>query len=119
MSTENNPLLVREGLPRYDEITPEHVEPAIDSLLEQAEARIAELEQNAEPTWDGLLEPLEEIDAPFAYAWGPVSHLLSVKNSDALRQAHEAVLPKMVAFVLRIEQSCALYDSLCMSLIHI
>ena len=44
MSTENNPLLVQEGLPRYDEITPEHVEPAIDSLLEQAEARIAELE---------------------------------------------------------------------------
>ena len=29
----------------HDEITPEHVEPAIDSLLEQAEARIAELER--------------------------------------------------------------------------
>ena len=113
MSTENNPLLVQEGLPRYDEITPEHVEPAIDSLLEQAEARIAALEQNAEPTWDGLLKPLEEIDVPFAYAWGPVSHLLSVKNSDALRQAHEAVLPKVIAFGLRVQQSRPLYDALC------
>jgi len=113
MSTENNPLLVQEGLPRYDEITPEHVEPAIDSLLEQAEARIAELEQNAESTWDGLLKPFEEIDIPFAYAWGPVSHLLSVKNSDALRQAHEAVLPKVIAFGLRVQQSRPLYDALC------
>ena len=46
MSTENNPLLVQEGLPRYDEITPEHVEPAIDSLLEAAEARIADLRRH-------------------------------------------------------------------------
>ncbi|MEE3109035.1 MAG: M3 family metallopeptidase, partial [Pseudomonadota bacterium] len=71
------------------------------------------LEQNAEPTWDGLLKPLEEIDVPFAYAWGPVSHLLSVKNSDALRQAHEVVLPKVIAFGLRVQQSRPLYDALC------
>ena len=64
MSTENNPLLVQEGLPRYDEITPEHVEPAIDSLLETAEARIAALEQNAESTWDGLLLSLIHISSP-------------------------------------------------------
>ena len=34
-----NPLLDFSGLPRFDEIRPEHVAPAIDQLLAEAEAR--------------------------------------------------------------------------------
>src|SRR5690606_40487723 len=38
----DNPLLDFSGLPRFDQIRPEHVGPAVDTLLEQAEARSEE-----------------------------------------------------------------------------
>ena len=77
---KNNPLLVKEGLPRYDEIEPEHIVPGVKQVLSEAEKQIAALEQNMTPSWDGVLVPLEELDVPFSYAWGPVGHLLSVKK---------------------------------------
>ena len=110
--TKNNPLLVKEGLPRYDEIDPEHVVPGVKHVLSEAEKRIAALEQNMTPSWAGLLVPLEKLDVPFSYAWGPVGHLLSVKNSDDLREAHEAVLQDVVAFNLRVQQSRPIYEGL-------
>ncbi|MBT3605043.1 MAG: M3 family metallopeptidase, partial [Candidatus Latescibacteria bacterium] len=109
---ESNPLLVTDGLPRYDEIKPEHVEPGVKNLLIQVERQIEELEQTVTPTWDDLLKPLEDMDVPFEYAWGPVGHLMSVKNSDELRSAHEAVLQDVVAFGLRIQQSRPIYEGL-------
>jgi oligopeptidase A len=112
MKLEENPLLVTDGLPRYDEITPEHIEPGIRNLLVQVERQIEELEKTLTPTWEGLLKPMEDMDVPFEYAWGPVGHLMSVKNSDALRKAHEAVLQDVVAFGLRIQQSRAIYEGL-------
>ena len=41
MSLENNPLLVTEGLPRYDQILPEHIVPGVKQVLEEAEKRVA------------------------------------------------------------------------------
>jgi oligopeptidase A len=108
----NNPLLVTEGLPRYDEITPEHIVPGVRQVLEEAEKQVVALEENLTPTWDGLLKPLEEIDVPFSYAWSPVGHLMSVKDSDELREAHEAVLQDVVAFGLRVQQSRPIYEGL-------
>ncbi len=109
---KNNPLLVKKGLPRYDEIRPEHVVPGVEHVLAEAEKQIAALEQNLTPAWDGLLEPLEGIDVPFSYAWGPVDHLMGVKNSDDLRKAHEEVLQDVVAFGLRVQQSRPIYEGL-------
>ena len=37
----DNPLLDFSGLPRFDAISPEHIGPAIDALLAQAEAKAA------------------------------------------------------------------------------
>ena len=108
----NNPLLVTEGLPRYDEILPEHVVPGVKQVLADAEKRVAALEQNLTPTWEGLLVPLEENGLPFSYAWGPVGHLMGVKNSDDLRRAHEAVLQDVVAYGLRVQQSRPIYEGL-------
>ena len=108
----NNPLLVTEGLPRYDEILPEHVVPGVKQVLADAEKRVAALEQNLTPTWEGLLVPLEENGLPFSYSWGPVGHLMGVKNSDDLRRAHEAVLQDVVAYGLRVQQSRPIYEGL-------
>ena len=108
----DNPLLVESGFPHFDRVTPEHVVPAIRYVLERATEQIDGLERNLVPTWAGLLQPLEQLDIPFEYSWGVVSHLMNVKNSDALRQAHEAVLADVVQFGLRVNQSPAIYKGL-------
>ncbi len=102
---QRNPLLASEGLPPFDQIEPEHIVPAVRHVLAGAELKLADLEQNLTPTWPGTIEALDEIERPFEYAWGPVSHLFGVKNSPELREAYEAVLPEMVAFGLRVKQS--------------
>ncbi|MCZ6634772.1 MAG: M3 family metallopeptidase [bacterium] len=107
-----NPLLVTSGLPRFDLIQPEYVVPGVRQVLAEAEQKVKALEENLEPTWEGLLKPLEEMDLPFEYAWSPVGHLLGVKNSEALREAHEEVLPEVVVFSLRAQQSQPIYQGL-------
>ncbi|MGH7202161.1 MAG: M3 family metallopeptidase, partial [Planctomycetaceae bacterium] len=105
----NNPLLVTDGLPRFDRIEPEHVVPAVRHVLAAAQQKIEHLEANLEPTWAGVMRPLDAIGRPFEYAWGPVSHLMGVKNSPELRAAHEAVLGDVVSFSLRVRQSEPVY----------
>lgn len=108
----DNPLLQSSGVPRFNEISPKHIEPAITKVLDEAKANLKTLESNIIPTWDGLIKPLEEIGKPFEYAWEPIGHLLNVKNSDDLRDAHEKMLPKVVEFSLRAGQSKPIYDGL-------
>ena len=107
-----NPLLVNAGFPLFDRVKPEHVVPAMRQVLKHANERIDWLEQSLEPTWVGLIHPLEELNIAFEYSWGVVSHLLGVKNSGALRKAHDEVLADVVQFGLRVQQSPAIYRGL-------
>ncbi|MCH7686850.1 MAG: M3 family metallopeptidase, partial [Planctomycetes bacterium] len=108
----NNPLLVTEGLPKFDEIQPRHVIPAVRHVLQEAGRKLDELEKNVTPSWAGTIEALDEIERPFEYAWGPVSHFFGVKNSAELREAYETVLPELVAYSLRVKQSEPIYKAL-------
>ncbi len=108
----DNPLLNTEGIPQYDQIKPEHVVTAIKQILKEGTEKLNELETSIKPSWEGLLQPLEELDIPFEYGWGPVNHLLGVKNSPELRTAHETVLQDIVAFSLRCRQSPSIYKGL-------
>lgn len=107
----DNPLLCMEGLPKFDEIRAEHVVPAVRKLLADAENALSALEESIEPTWDGCFARLEELDRPFEYGWGPVSHLFGVKNSPELREAYESVLDDVVQFGLRASQSRPVYEA--------
>ncbi len=106
---DQNPLLVREGLPPFDRIDPGHVVPAVRQFLAEAEDVVAGLEKSLVPTWDGLMVPLQKLDILFEYGWGPVSHLINVRNSPELREAHKTVLKDIVTFGLRVGQSEPLY----------
>jgi len=112
MTQPDNPLLLTSGLPKFNEITPDHIEPAITRLLAEAMKRLEDLESDIQPTWKGLIEPIEAMGLPFEYSWGPIGHLLNVKNTEDLRKAHEAMLPKVVEFSLRMGQSKPIYDGL-------
>jgi oligopeptidase A len=108
----DNPLLVTDGLPRFDRIKPEHVAPAVRKVLADASAKFDEIEKTVEATWASAVESLDELNTPFQYAWSPVSHFLGVLNSPELRKAHEEVLPEVVSFSLRVGQSEPVYRAL-------
>jgi oligopeptidase A len=108
----DNPLLVTDGLPRFDRIEPAHVVPAVRKILADATAQFDEVERSVQPTWSSAVEALDELFIPFQYAWSPVSHLLGVLNSPELRKAHEEVLPEVVSFSLRVGQSEPVYRAL-------
>lgn len=112
ISATDNPLLATTGLPDFAAIRPEHIVPAVKQIVSQATQRLAEIEQNLTPTWEGSLGQLEKLDPPFEYGWKPVGHLFGVLNSDELRTAYETVLPEVVQFGLRASQSEPIYKCL-------
>ena len=101
----DNPLLKNDGLPAFDIIAPQHVEPAVTELLLQAEQLLQKAETAELGNWNQLTEPLGQIDLLFEYGWSPVSHLLGVANSDEFRTAHEKMLPTIVQ--LNARNNCA------------
>ncbi|MBV1789299.1 oligopeptidase A [Marinobacterium sp. D7] len=108
----SNPLLEPHHLPPFSSIHPEHVEPAIDELLARNRARIAQLTQDsATPSWESLVEVLEQINDELSQAWSPVSHLNSVMNSDELREAYNRCLPKLSQYWTELGQNQALYQA--------
>ncbi len=109
----SNPLLEMTGLPPFSQIKPEHVEPAIDSLLADVCTAVDQrLEKYAgEYSWDNLIQPLEDLDDRLGRAWSPVSHMNSVVNSDALREAYNACLPKLSDYATQMGQNRRLYEA--------
>ena len=57
-----NPVLHRDSLPLFDQIKPEHISPAIESILKEANSLIHSLkEMKAPASWDNFVEPIEII----------------------------------------------------------
>jgi len=108
----DNPLLVEGALPRFDLVRPEHVVPGIRTLLGELDGELVRIEQHAGPDWERVVAPLERLNDRLSLAWGTVGHLMGVKNSDALRTAHETVQPEVVTFSLRVGQSQPIYRAL-------
>ena len=103
-----NPLLDFSGLPRFSELKPEHIAPAIDQLLAEGRATVAAV-AHAAPTWDGFVAPLEDANERIGRAWGQVSHLHAVLDSPALREAYNANLPKLTQYWTELGQNQALF----------
>ncbi len=105
----SNPLLPDAPLPRFDAIRPEHVEPAIRSLLDESRARVAQIAADATPSFARVVEPLEDLHHRLARSWSPVSHLNAVVNSAPLREAYNTCLPLLTEYHTDLAQSEALY----------
>lgn len=108
--TPTNPLLDFSGLPRFDAIQPEHIAPAIDALLADAEAAVKTAETVSPVTWASFAEPLDDATERLWRAWGQVGHLQAVVNTPALREAYNANLPKVTRFGSALGQNLALYQ---------
>ena len=105
-----NPLLDQNGLPPFSKIKPEHVKPAIETLLTESRQLVEQLlQQYSRYNWDNLIEPLAAMDDRINRAWSPVSHMNSVVNSEALRDAYNECLPILSEYGTEMGQHEGLY----------
>src|SRR5947199_114985 len=94
-----NPLLSISFYIPFDRVKPEHVEPAFQELLTEAQANIDTLVADSLPrTFDNTMLALERATEKLDYALGVVRHLESVATSHELRAAWNVVEPAASAF---------------------
>ena len=106
-----NPLLDYSGLPRFAEVKPEHVTPAIEQLLDENRTLIAKLLADAAtPTWDSFVQPLDDANERLSRAWGQVAHLNAVMNSPELREVYNANLPTVTQYYAELGQNLELFN---------
>jgi len=105
-----NPLLSFDDLPAFDQIRPEHIEPATEHLLAQANQALETVTAPVfEAKWDSIASVLDVATEQLSRAWGAVSHLNSVADTPELRAAFNAALPKITEFYTRLGADERLY----------
>jgi oligopeptidase A len=106
----SNPLLHFSGLPKFHEIKPEHISPAIDSLIAEGRALVEQLATSREtPTWENFALKLEDHSEKLNRAWSQVGHMNAVVNSPELRKAYNDNLAKLTAYGSDMAQDERLY----------
>jgi oligopeptidase A len=108
--TTANPLLDFSGLPKFNAIKPEHVSPAMDSLIAEGRALVEALATDSEPpTWENFALKLEDHSEKIGRAWSQVGHMNAVVNSPELREAYNDNLAKLTDFGSDVAQDERLY----------
>lgn len=102
----SNPLLNITDLIDFPAIKPEHVVDGMKALIADAESTLKTVTAPETPaTWDDVITPLENKTLALSRAWGAVSHLMSVCDSPALREAYNQALPLVTQFWIGLSQS--------------
>jgi oligopeptidase A len=105
-----NPLLSGTSLPLFNQILPEHVTPAIESLLAQASTALDTVTADHFPAqWSAIAKELDVATEKLGIAWGAVSHLNSVADTPELRAAYNSALPLVTEFWTRLGADERLY----------
>ncbi len=107
-------------LPVWKAVEAEYVEPGVRRLLEETESAFRRLEEDLKPdnpvadamTWERLMDPMERINVRLGRVLGTVMHLTSVKHTDALQDAYDAVRPDYVRLSNYMSQSRPVYEAM-------
>ncbi len=108
-----NPLLeIHYDIP-FGEIQPQHIEPAIQTLIVRAEEEFQAILQVEGPrTQANTLVALDRLGETLTYAYTLVAHLESVTTTPELRAAYNAIIPPITAFGTKVQISAELYQAL-------
>ena len=105
-----NPLLRVQFRVPFDQIRPEHVEPAIAELLADARTDLQAIVDTPGPrTFDNTLGALEAATERLEFAMTVVGHLESVATTPELRAAHNAVQGPVAEFFAQIPLDAGLW----------
>jgi oligopeptidase A len=104
----NNPLLDIESLPAFDRITAADARPALEKVLAENRARLAQLTAQPAPTFASLVIPVEELSYRLSRVWSPIGHLNAVANSAQMREAYNECVPLLTEYSSELGQNSAL-----------
>ncbi|MFT3782477.1 MAG: M3 family metallopeptidase [Nibricoccus sp.] len=109
-----NPFLDTAFEIRWSELKPELMVPAIEQALADAQKAIDAIaaRELKTVTYENTFLALEHSTELLTQAWGKVTHLQSVADSPAIREAHNALLPKVSAFYAAIPLNNELWQRL-------
>jgi oligopeptidase A len=108
----SNPLLDTSALPRFGDIAPEHVLPALEKLIAEHRRKLAALLDDPEAKdFDALVTPLEEMSHELSRVWSPVRHLQSVLEAPGWREAYNTCLPLLTEHGTEISQNKKLHQA--------
>ncbi len=107
-----NPLCQTHALPPFSRIRAEHIVPAVDAALKEANIALENvLTHCAEPSWQNLIEPLENLGELLEHTWSPVRHLHAVMDTPELRLAYADCQLKLNQFHTSLSQNELLYTA--------
>ena len=108
------PFLTQDFHIRWSTLTPDHIEADIRTALERAQANLDALidQDRGKMNFDTVVLGLDETTRELNEAWGLVTHLDSLCNSPALREAHNKMLAEVSAFFAKIPLNEHLWDLL-------
>jgi oligopeptidase A len=109
-----NPLLQNTdsatSLALFDQIKPEHVAPAINAMLADAQKALDIVTADGFPAnWLEISKVLDVATEKLGRAWGTVSHLNSVADNPELRAAYNESLPVITEFYTALGANELLY----------
>ena len=110
----SNPLFNLNSLPPFHKIQPSHMVEAIEAILNDSRKEINQLTDSLTTdgiTWENFVKPLEDINDRLDRAWGPISHLNAVANSDEIREAYNACLPLLSDYGTEMGQHQGLFKA--------
>ncbi|MBV6500585.1 MAG: Oligopeptidase A [Prosthecobacter sp.] len=109
-----SPFLTQDFHIRWSTLAPSHIQEDISQAIQKAEAAIEHVtgQDRGKMTFDSVILALDEATRPLNEAWGLVTHLDSLCNSPALREAHNAMLPQVSSFFAKIPLNDHLWDLL-------
>ncbi|HZT37325.1 MAG TPA: M3 family metallopeptidase, partial [Bryobacteraceae bacterium] len=108
-----NPLLACEYRIPFDQVKPEHVEPAIDQLLADAHKRLDDIIRCPAPrTYANTMQALDDLTIQLDYAMNITRHLEGVATTPELRAAYNAVQPKVAAFYSSLPLNEGLWNAI-------
>uniref|UniRef100_K3WHH8 oligopeptidase A n=1 Tax=Globisporangium ultimum (strain ATCC 200006 / CBS 805.95 / DAOM BR144) TaxID=431595 RepID=K3WHH8_GLOUD len=118
-SAPANPLLecVRERkLPPFERLQIADIEPAVQAAAAEYTQELHALEQSLEQNrahlqWRDVVDPLEVQSDPLGRVWGVVGHLMSVRNSEELRNVHDQLQQLVIQTFTEASQSKPLYNA--------
>jgi oligopeptidase A len=106
-----NPLLDTDGLPRFTDISPEDVLPALSELIATNRGKLNALLENGAADFESIVLPLESMDHELSRVWSPVSHLQGVLGSPDWRDAYNAALPILTEYGTELSQNARLREA--------
>ncbi len=110
----DNPFLRRSFHIPWSQLTADRVQPAIEAALADAEAALARITALPvdQANYENAFLALEQSTELLNESWAKVTHLQSVADSAPLREAHNAMLPKVSAFFAKIPLNADLWARL-------